>query len=257
MNELVSIITPTYNSERFISETIESVFAQTYTNWELIIYDDASSDNTKQIIERYIEIDNRIKYFHNKENCGVAVTRNKALQQVKGRWIAFLDSDDVWLPNKLENQVRFMKENNYFFSYHRYVKIDEKSQLQGIMVSGIKRVSMNDIYRCCWLGCLTVMYDAKYIGLVQVEDTNCDDLAIWTKILSKSDCYLLKENLALYRERKNSLSSISIKKKLIRNYIFYREIEEKSILQSLWFVCMNIIVHSIKKIFYTHKYSIV
>lgn len=112
---LVSIIMPSWNTDKFIAETIQSVIDQTYTNWELIIVDDCSSDNTNQIVASFE--DERIKYLHNEKNLGAALTRNKALREAKGEWIAFLDSDDLWMPEKLEHQIDFMNENGYSLSF--------------------------------------------------------------------------------------------------------------------------------------------
>ena len=115
---LVSIITPTWACADFIAETIKSIQAQTYQNWELLIQDDCSKDNTLEVVKPFMEADKRIKYECNPENSGAAITRNNALRRAKGRWIAFLDSDDLWLPEKLEHQLKFMVENGYAFSYH-------------------------------------------------------------------------------------------------------------------------------------------
>ena len=123
---LVSIITPTWNCAHFICETIRSVQAQTYKNWEMIISDDCSTDNTKEAIEPYLKVDSRIKYICNDKNSGAAITRNNALKVAQGKWIAFLDSDDLWYPEKLEKQVTFMAENNYAFSYHEYTEMTEE-----------------------------------------------------------------------------------------------------------------------------------
>lgn len=123
---LVSIIMPSWNTDKFIAETIQSVIDQTYTNWELIIVDDCSSDNTNQIVASFE--DKRIKYLHNEKNLGAALTRNKALREAKGEWIAFLDSDDLWMPEKLEHQIDFMNENGYSLSFTEYEKIDEDSK---------------------------------------------------------------------------------------------------------------------------------
>ena len=131
---LVSIIMPSWNTARFIRESIDSVRNQTYTNWELLIVDDCSTDNTDEIVASYS--DERIRYFKNKKNSGAALTRNRALREARGEWIAVLDSDDLWTPEKLERQLQFMKENNYVFSYHEYVKIDEESKPLNIYVSG-------------------------------------------------------------------------------------------------------------------------
>ena len=120
IDDLVSIIMPAYNAEKYIEEAIESVLKQTYRNWELIIVNDCSIDATEQIVKKYQEKDERIKFHSLTENHGVANARNTALQNAVGRYIAFLDSDDMWLPEKLEKQIGFMKINNYVFTYHQY-----------------------------------------------------------------------------------------------------------------------------------------
>ena len=114
--------------------------------------------------------DKRIKYICNERNSGAAITRNNALKVAKGRWIAFLDSDDLWLPEKLEKQVAFMAENGYAFSYHEYTEMTEDGKDLGVYVSGIKKVSKFDMFACCWPGCLAVMYDHEKIGLIQIND---------------------------------------------------------------------------------------
>ena len=125
MGELVSIITPVYNCAKFIAETINSVIAQTYINWELIIVDDCSTDDTENVVRSFQ--DQRIHYYKNVENSGAAISRNRALREAKGRWIAFLDSDDLWLPNKLDRQIKFMMDNHISFSYTNLGVIDEAS----------------------------------------------------------------------------------------------------------------------------------
>lgn len=127
--ELVSIITPTYNSEKFIAETIESVLAQTYSNWELLITDDFSEDNTKSIVEKYVLKDSRIKLQSLQSNAGSAVARNNSLNEAKGRYIAFLDSDDLWSPQKLEKQISFMQNYKVLFSYTSYYIVTEKKEI--------------------------------------------------------------------------------------------------------------------------------
>ena len=124
MNEMVSIITPSYNTARFIGEAIQSVQAQTYTNWEMIIVDDCSTDNTDDVVKPFLS-DQRIKYLKNDKNSGAAVCRNRAIKEAKGKWMAFLDSDDLWMPEKLEKQIEFMEKNGYHFSYTKYTEIDE------------------------------------------------------------------------------------------------------------------------------------
>lgn len=199
--ELVSIIMPSYNTGKFIKETINSVIAQTYSNWELIIVDDCSTDNTDEIVKSIN--DNRIIYLKNETNSGAAISRNKALREAKGRWIAFLDSDDLWKNDKLEKQIKFMKENNCYFSYTNYIEIDENGNINGKRVTGPKKITKTGMFNYCWPGCLTVMYDANKIGLIQIEDIKKNnDYAMWLKVCKKADCYLLSEDLAMYRKKK-------------------------------------------------------
>ena len=148
MDELVSIIMPSYNTARFISETIESVLAQTYTNWELIIVDDCSTDNTDEVVAAFS--DERIRYLKNEKNSGAAVSRNYALREARGRWIAFLDSDDLWHPEKLEKQIIFMESGDYSFSYTDYIQIDEESKSLGVYVTGPNKITKCGMYRYCW-----------------------------------------------------------------------------------------------------------
>ena len=125
MRKLVSIIMPTYNCGKFIAKTIDSLLAQTYDNWELIIVDDRSKDNTKEIVETYQKDDKRIKYYMLEVNSGAAVARTEAMKLATGSYMAFLDSDDIWLPNKLEKQIEFMDQNGYNFTCTAYEQIDE------------------------------------------------------------------------------------------------------------------------------------
>lgn len=252
--ELVSIITPTYNCGRFIAETIHSVQAQTYTEWEMIIVDDCSNDGTREIVETIMKQDRRIKYFCNEKNSGAALTRNRALREAKGRWIAFLDSDDLWLPEKLEHQIAFMKEHNLAFTYHEYDEIDEDSKPLGIHVSGIKKVSKWEMYACCWPGCLAVMYDKEKIGLIQIADVRKNnDTALWLKVVEKSPCYLLSENLALYRRRKGSITPVGIWGKIKAHYpLFHIAADLNPVTAWIW-TFINVPGNLIKKIFYVSK----
>ena len=139
--ELVSIIMPSYNCGKYVEETIRSVQAQTYENWEIIFMDDCSKDDTIKLVSELREQDSRIKLFQNSVNSGAAVSRNTALREAKGRWIAFLDSDDLWEPSKLEKQVRFMEENGYAFSYTEYQEMDADGNLTGVTISGPKHIT--------------------------------------------------------------------------------------------------------------------
>lgn len=240
MNDLVSIIMPSYNTAKFISETIESVLAQTYTDWELIIVDDCSTDNTDEVVKSFLS-DDRIKYIKNEKNSGAAFSRNRALCEAKGKWIAFLDSDDVWLPEKLEKQIAFMEKNDYHFSYTNYIEIDEFSIPNGRVITGPKKVTRHGMYNYCWMGCLTVMYDAETIGLIQIADIKKNnDYAMWLKVCKKSDCYLLDETLAKYRKRGGSISNHGYTKLIKWHYKLYREAEKRDVITSAVLMIRNL-----------------
>ena len=198
--DLVSVIMPSYNCGKYVEETIRSVQSQTYQNWELIFWDDCSKDDTISKVSALKEHDKRIHLFQNVSNLGAAISRNNALREAKGRWIAFLDSDDLWEPTKLEKQVAFMEEHGYAFSYTGYEEIDEDSQETGVVVSGPKHVTKAGMFAFCWPGCLTVMYDREKIGLLQIADIKKNnDYAMWLKVIKKADCYMLDECFAKYR----------------------------------------------------------
>ena len=253
MSDLVSVIMPSYNTGRFIEESVRSVIAQTYENWELIIVDDCSNDNTDEVVKTFFN-DARIRYLKNEKNSGAAISRNKALREAQGKWIAFLDSDDIWENNKLEKQIKFMKKNDYHFSYTTYEEIDENSMTRGVLVSGPQKISKRMMYDYCWPGCLTVMYDAEHVGLVQIEDLKKNnDYAIWLKVIKKTPCYLLNECLSGYRIRSNSISRHS-KLKLIKfHYLLYRNGEHQSIICSLINTVRNMFWGIYKKMRYVNK----
>jgi len=253
---LVSIITPNYNCGRFIAQTVESVLAQTYPHWELLIQDDCSTDDSVAVAERYAARDPRIKIEVNPRNCGAALTRNRALVRAQGRWIAFLDSDDLWMPRKLELQIAFMVCNGYAFTYHEYVEIDEADNELGVYVSGKKRVGRFGMYSCCWPGCLTVMYDAAKIGLLQIRDVKKNnDSAMWLKVIRKSDCFLLKENLARYRRRRGSITPPGIVARILWHYPLFREAEQMNPFRATFWMLVNVPGNLCKKLFYVKRYD--
>lgn len=253
MNDLVSIIMPSYNTAKFIQETIESVLAQTYVNWELIIVDDCSTDNTGEIVAPYLS-DLRVRYIQNEKNSGAAVSRNRALQEAKGKWIAFLDSDDLWHPQKLKKQIAFMEKNQYHFSYTEYSEIDEDSTPLGRSVSGPKKITKLGMYNYCWPGCLTVMYDADMVGIIQIQDIKKNnDYAMWLKVIKKTDCYLLSENLASYRKRGGSISNHSYKTLIKWHYKLFREADGKNRVTSFWLTAWNMFFGICKKMIYVKK----
>lgn len=255
--ELVSIIMPSYKCGRFIAESIRSVQAQTYPNWELIIVDDCSADGTVEEVLQFKQEDSRIQLFQNCTNLGAAVARNVALKNAKGRWIAFLDSDDLWEPTKLEKQIKFMVGNGYAFSYHEYVEIDEQSQELGIRVSGKRHISKFDMFACCWPGCLSVMYDAEKIGLIQINDIKKNnDTAMWLKVIRKADCYLLKECLGKYRRRANSITPKPLWQRIWAHYPLFRVAEEMNPVAATFWVMMNVFGNAYKKMKYVKQYSV-
>lgn len=250
MSGLVSVIMPSYNTAEYISESIASVQEQTYADWELIIVDDCSTDNTDEIVKLFLS-DKRIKYIKNETNSGAAVSRNRALREAKGKWIAFLDSDDLWHPEKLEKQISFMKKNDYHFSYTNYIEIDETTNPNGRSVTGPKKVTRHGMYNYCWMGCLTVMYDAETIGLIQIADIKKNnDYAMWLKACKKADCYLLDEVLAKYRKRSGSISNHGYTKLIKWHYKLYREAEKRSPLVSVALTLRNLFWGVLKKIRY-------
>ena len=255
-NELVSIITPSWNCGKFLEETIKSIQAQTYTNWELLFQDDCSTDDTKERVLRLAAEDARIKYECNHQNSGAAITRNNALRRAEGKWIAFLDSDDLWLPEKLEKQVGFMQENGYAFTYHEYTEMTEDGKDNGVCVTGIKKVNKFNMYACCWPGCLAVMYDCEKIGLIQIKDVKKNnDTAMWLKVVHKAPCYLLKENLARYRRRSNSITPKPLWQRIWAHYPLFRVAEEMNPVTATFWTLMNVFGNAFKKMFYVKKYD--
>lgn len=251
---LVSIIMPSYNTGKFIKQTIESVIAQSYSNWELIIVDDCSPDNTDEIIKPFLS-DQRIRYLKNEKNSGASVSRNRALREAKGKWIAFLDSDDLWKPEKLEKQICFMEGKGYHFSYTNYSEIDESGKPNGITVSGPKKITKTGFFNYCWPGCLTVMYDRDAVGLIQIADIKKNnDYAMWLKVCRKAVCYHLDEDLALYRKgRIGSVSSHSIKTMIGWHYKLYHEAEGQNSIVALFNTGRNLAFGFYKKIRYVRN----
>lgn len=250
---LVSIVMPNYNSEKHVAETIKSVLAQTYKNWEILFVDDCSTDNSLEIARSFN--DERIKILQNEANSGAAVSRNYALREAKGKWIAFLDSDDLWAPTKLEEQIAFMVENGYHFSGTPYFHVDEKSNPLNVEVTGPKKINKRKMFRYDYLGCLTVMYDHEYVGLIQVEPSlKCrNDYAMWLKVCKKCDCYLYDKNLASYRIRSNSISHSGFKKKLNGHYRLFRYGENMGAIRATWHTLVNLYFGFWKKVRYVNS----
>ena len=236
---LVSIITPLYNSEKFIAETIESVLNQTYKNWEMIIVNDCSKDNGPNIVQEYIKKDNRIKLFNNEVNQGVSFTRNKAINLAKGKYIAFLDSDDIWKEEKLEKQVNLMEEKKVFFSYTGYSKMNEDGSLRG-KIEVPKKVNYKELLKGNIMGCLTVIVRKNILKNNPFKNTKQEDYILWLELLKKEKfAYGITEILAYYRVLNNSRSSNKID--LVKfNWKIYSEIEKLNILESIYYYTIYI-----------------
>lgn len=250
---LVSIIMPSYNTAPYINDTIQSVLDQTYSNWELIIVDDCSTDNTDEVLNEIT--DERIKVYKNETNSGAAISRNKALREAKGQWIAFLDSDDLWDKDKLKYQIAFMEENNYYFSYTNYEEIDVYGNKTGVQITGPKHISKTGMYNYCWPGCLTVIYNADVVGLIQIADIKKNnDYAMWLKVCKKADCYLLDECLGKYRKgRAGSVSTHSIKIMIGWHYKLFRKAEGAGITMSMFDTARNLLFGFYKKRHYVNR----
>ena len=257
MEEKVSVIMPNFNCGNFIEETINSVINQTYKNWELLIVDDCSTDNSVEVIKKLQAADERIKLFINEKNSGCAAARNRAMREATGKWIAFLDSDDLWTPDKLEKQLNFMTENGYKFSYTAYEHIDENSTPMNIRVTGPGNLSKRKMFHYCYLGCLTAMYDTSELGVVQIPDEIANgenDYAIWLKVVKKHKCYYIPEILAKYRVRSNSLSHKSSKMKIAKNcYKLYKLSEGKNSVSAFFCTLRNLFYGFWKKTIYVRK----
>ena len=254
MTETVSVIMPSYNTGKLIADSIRSVQAQTYPDWELLIVDDCSTDGTDEAVRPFLA-DPRIRYLKNTENSGAAVSRNRALREAKGRWIAFLDSDDLWLPQKLEKQIAFMRAHGYVFSYTCYSEMDENGAPNGVRVSGPHRITKVGFFNYCWPGCLTVMYDAQAVGLIQIADIRKNnDYAMWLKVCRKAGCHLLDEELARYRRgRSGSISSGGVARLIRWHYRLFREAEGQSPPAAAFNTARNMAFGAYKKLRYMDR----
>lgn len=222
---LVSIITPSYNSSEYISNTINSVASQTYQNWELIIIDDCSQDDSVEIISHWCKKDSRIHLLELNKNSGAAVARNKGIDVASGRYIAFLDSDDIWFTNKLEKQLKFMQDNEYAFTFTAYNKVNSEGESLGEL--GVpQRLRYNDLLKKCEIGCLTAMYDTQKLGKIYMPlIRKRQDLGLWLRVLKETEyAYGLNEVLASYTVRNNSISS-NKRQAAAYTWKLYREVE--------------------------------
>jgi len=238
MDEIVSIITPLFNSITFIEETIESVISQTYNDWEMIIIDDCSNDGSLELVKDIAKDDLRIRLISLKNNLGPSNARNEGIKQACGRYIAFLDSDDLWHKDKLKKQIKFMNSNEYAFTFTGYEKIDESGDSIGIVLPYKNRVSYQDLLKSNHIGCLTVMLDMKLLGdkKYMPDIIKRQDHGLWLNLLKGvKSAYCLDEILGKYRIRQGSVS-INKLTNVKYQWKLYRSIEKMNILQSLYYM---------------------
>jgi len=239
---LVSIITASYNSELFINETILSIQNQTFTNWELIITDDCSSDNTEGVIESFIKKDDRIRLYTLKSNQGSGAARNHSIKMAKGRYIAFCDSDDQWKANKLELQLNFMIKNNIVLSYSGYDVIGENGKFIRTIYPP-KIITHKKILSNNYIGCLTAIYDSEKIGKQYMPlIRKRQDWVLWITILKKiKKTEGIKTSLAIYRLRSNSISNNKLNL-ITHNWNVYNKVLGYNMFKSV-LLMLNFIIH--------------
>ncbi|WBU90702.1 glycosyltransferase family 2 protein [Cellulophaga omnivescoria] len=242
MNNKVSIVTPVYNSEKFVSDCIQSVQDQTYENWEHILVDDCSSDLSASIIKEFAKTDSRVIYVKLKKNSGAGVSRNKAIELASGSYIAFLDSDDIWHKDKLGRQIEFMVKNKHNFSFSSYDVIDEKGNVLSKSKKVLNHVNYNRALFKNPIGCLTVIYNCDSLGKHYMPSIRKrQDYALWLKLLKITDAYGLNLNLASYRIVNNSISSNKLDL-LKYEWKIYREEEKLSFIKSSFYLFTAVVL---------------
>lgn len=250
--ELVSIIMLSHDRGQFVEESVKSILAQTYMNWELLFFDVNSKDDTASRMMELMALDSRIHVYRMPYRHAITAAINAALKEAKGRWIAFLNPGDLWEPEKLERQVAFMESNGYQFSYTAYQRASNICAKRTLVQRGPQRVTHEDLERCCWMRSLTVMYDARAVGLIQLEDYKYNnDYALWLKVSEKADCHLLPECLAKLRTPQSTVMEFLFTDKLNWRYWVYRQELGKNpfvaacmTVRSLWFSLVKRIRYS-------------
>ena len=239
MSDLVSVITPMYNSGKYIEETLKSVISQTHENWELFIIDDGSSDNCVELVNGFKKFDDRIKLIINEENQGAAISRNIGIREANGRYIAFLDSDDLWVPTKLEEQINFMSKNQLALSYSSYEKIDESgNHIKNINIVKIQ-TTYHNLLKSNYIGCLTAMIDLKMMEQKKIympKITTRHDHGLWLAIVKRG--FNVSGNpkiLAKYRYREGSISFSKFKSGYYQ-WKLYRDVEKINLLSSIYYM---------------------
>ena len=251
MSDLVSIITPMFNSSKYIEETLRSVINQTHENWELFIIDDGSSDNCVELVNGFKNFDDRIKLIINEENQGAAISRNIGIRKANGRYIAFLDSDDLWVSTKLEEQISFMSKNQLALSYSSYEKIDESgNHIKNINIVKIQ-TTYHNLLKSNYIGCLTAMIDLKMMEQKKIympKITTRHDHGLWLAIVKRG--FNVSGNpkiLAKYRYREGSISFSKFKSGYYQ-WKLYRDVEKINLLSSIYYMVCWAWYGSLKRI---------
>lgn len=231
----VSVIMPAYNAGKFIAETVESVLRQVYPSWELIIVDDASSDDTVAVVQRLASRDARIRLIQLSQNSGAAVARNTGLREARGRYIGFLDCDDLWLPEKLVVQLAWMKEHAAPFVYSAYERISTSGEGRGV-VGVPSSVSYAQLLKTSVIGCSTALYDTAYFGKVLMPDIRMrQDFGLWLSLLKRVECAQgIPEVLVRYRMRSDSISS-NKRRAALYTWRVYRQVEKLPLPKAIWY----------------------
>ncbi len=242
-----SIITPIYNAEGFLEETLQSILDQTYTDWESILINDNSTDKSLEIANKFVQLDPRFKIINKTESGGAAKARNAGIEQASGRFIAFLDSDDVWLPEKLAEQIAFMKEKDIAFSYSSYKFLSEQGQITG-SVTAPASITYNQLLKGNVIACLTAIYDMDKLGKVFMPDIlKRQDFGLWLKITKLGVTgYGLQKPLAKYRLRTGSISHAKFNT-MLYTWDLYRKVEGLSFVRSFRYISSHLLTASIKR----------
>lgn len=248
VSNLVSIITAAFNSEKWIGECIESVIQQDYPDWELLVIIDAGTkDNTEQIVISYAQKDSRVKLIKITNQQGLALSRNKGISEANGQYIAFLDSDDFWLPHKLKHQIEFMKNNNYGFTCSGFRRISEDNSVVGRLIMPPAQQTYQDLLKHNFIPCLTVIIDRQQISDFEFSEFKFEDYIMWLQILKKtSACYCLNEDLTRYRIVGNSRSSQT--NPLQTRWQVYTEFEKIAAVKAFYYLIHYVITALYKRV---------
>jgi teichuronic acid biosynthesis glycosyltransferase TuaG len=246
----VSIITPCYNSSTFVSNCINSVLSQSFQNWEHIIVDDCSNDESVASIKAYSGVDSRIRLIKHKHNRGAAASRNTAIGKARGRYVAFLDADDMWLPEKLDIQLGLMEKNNWAFCFSDYSIVDADGNIIKDHVGVPYRIDYRGLLKNTVIGCLTVVIDSHKIGDLRMPEElrSGQDYALWYRILRTGMvAYGIDSVMAQYRVVPGSVSYNKVNAAR-RMWRLYREYENINVLLSSWYF-LNYSINAIRKRF--------